>query len=80
MPRNCLICGVQVDDNRDFCTPCYQKKIWEINEMVNKKKASPIRVRVMKRPRPTNYLGGTRPIDFLSHRKEESQEGVLFKL
>ena len=33
----CLICGVQIDDHRDFCTPCYQKKIYEIEEEMSKK-------------------------------------------
>jgi len=30
--RKCLVCGVPVDDHRDFCTRCYQKKIYEIAE------------------------------------------------
>ena len=24
--KKCLICGAAIDDHRDFCTVCYQKK------------------------------------------------------
>ncbi|HMK51840.1 MAG TPA: hypothetical protein VK551_04985 [Thermodesulfobacteriota bacterium] len=34
--RKCLICECPVDDYRDFCTPCYQKKIRQIEEMIEK--------------------------------------------
>ena len=35
--RKCLICEAPVDGNKDFCTPCYQKKIYEIEEEMSKK-------------------------------------------
>jgi hypothetical protein len=34
--RKCLLCECSVDDYRDFCTPCYQKKIRQIVEMLEK--------------------------------------------
>ena len=49
--KNFLICGVQVDDNMDFCTPCYQKKIYEIEEEMGKKRAPSAWVRLGERPR-----------------------------
>jgi hypothetical protein len=41
--RKCLICEAPVADNRDFCTPCYQKKIYEIEEEMSKREASQTR-------------------------------------
>jgi hypothetical protein len=34
--RKCLLCKCPVDDYRDFCTPCYQKRIRQIEEMMEK--------------------------------------------
>ena len=48
--RNCLICGVPVDEYRDFCPRCYQRDIHEIDEEVEKKKAPSLRGRIMKGP------------------------------
>ena len=34
--RKCLLCECPVDDHRDFCTPCYQKRIRQIEESMEK--------------------------------------------
>jgi len=34
--RKCLLCECPVDDHRDFCTPCYQKRIRQIEESLEK--------------------------------------------
>lgn len=30
--KKCLLCKSPIDDHRDYCTPCFQKKISEIEE------------------------------------------------
>jgi len=34
--RKCLLCQCPVDDSRDFCTPCYQKRIRQIEQIMDK--------------------------------------------
>ncbi len=36
--RKCLLCECPVDGHREFCTPCYQKRIRQIEEMMQKLK------------------------------------------
>ena len=36
--KKCLLCKAPIDDHRDFCARCYQRKISEIEQMMEKKK------------------------------------------
>ena len=35
--KKCLLCKAPIDDHRDFCARCYQRKISELEQMMEKK-------------------------------------------
>lgn len=52
--KKCLLCKSPIDDHRDYCTPCFQKKISEIEEEYGEEEAPSTPAKTKKRPRAVN--------------------------